>query len=60
MRDVGLVDSDEPFKRLLCQGMVLADTYYREDEKGGKVWFAPADVDVERDDKGRVTKAWLR
>ena len=58
MRDVGLVDSDEPFKRLLCQGMVLADTYYREDEKGGKVWFAPADIDTEQDDKGRITKAW--
>ena len=58
MRDVGLVDSDEPFKRLLCQGMVLADTYYREDEKGGKVWFAPADIDTELDDKGRIVKAW--
>ena len=60
MRDVGLVDSDEPFKRLLCQGMVLADTYYREDEKGGKVWFAPADIDTEQDEKGRIVKAWHR
>lgn len=58
MRDVGLVDSDEPFKRLLCQGMVLADTYYREDAKGGKVWFAPTDIDTELDDKGRIVKAW--
>ena len=58
MRDVGLVDSDEPFKRLLCQGMVLADTYYREDEKGGKVWFAPDDIASEQDEKGRITKAW--
>ncbi len=60
MRDVGLVDSDEPFKRLLCQGMVLAETYYRESDNGGKVWIAPNDVEVERDDKGRVTKAWHR
>jgi leucyl-tRNA synthetase len=60
LRDVGLVNSDEPFKRLLCQGMVLADTYYREDEKGGKVWFAPTDVDSEQDEKGRITKAWLK
>ena len=58
MRDVGLVESDEPFKRLLCQGMVLAETYYREQENGGKEWFSPQDIDVERDDKGRVTKAW--
>ncbi len=28
MRDAGLVDSDEPAKRLLCQGMVLADAFY--------------------------------
>ena len=60
MRDVGLIESDEPFKRLLCQGMVLAETYYREDTNGGKVWFSPTDIDVERDDKGRVTKAWHR
>ena len=60
MRDVGLVESDEPFKKLLCQGMVLAETYYREDSNGGKVWFSPTDIDVERDDKGRVTKAWHR
>jgi leucyl-tRNA synthetase len=39
--------------------MVLAETYYREEENGGKSWFAPTDVTVERDDKGRVTKATL-
>lgn len=57
MRDEGLVSSDEPFERLLCQGMVLADTYFREDEKGAKEWISPQDVTVERDDKGRVTQA---
>ena len=60
LRDVGLVDSPEPFKQLLTQGMVLADTYYREDGKGGKIWIAPADVAVERDDKGHVTGATLK
>ena len=58
LRDVGLVNSSEPFKRLLCQGMVLADTYYREDESGGKVWISPADVTLEKDDKGQVTAAY--
>lgn len=57
LRDVGLVTSDEPFKRLLCQGMVLADTYYREDAQGGKTWISPKDVDVERDEKGQIIKA---
>lgn len=60
LRDEGLVSSDEPFKRLLCQGMVLADSFRRKDEKGGDVWFNPADVDVERDDKGRIISAVLR
>ena len=57
LRDVGLVESNEPFKSLLCQGMVLADTYYREADNGGQDWIAPTDVDVERDEKGQVTKA---
>jgi len=57
MRDFGLVNSDEPFQRLLCQGMVLADTYYRDDANGGKTWISPQDVVVERDDKGRITQA---
>ncbi|MFT4925265.1 MAG: leucyl-tRNA synthetase [Phenylobacterium sp.] len=58
LRDVGLVDCDEPFKRLLCQGMVLAETYYREGEKGGKIWISPTEVETETDSKGRVLKAW--
>ena len=57
LRDAGLVTSDEPFKKLLCQGMVLADTYYREADNGGQDWIAPSDVDVERDEKGQVTAA---
>ncbi|MCK7458236.1 leucine--tRNA ligase [Idiomarina aminovorans] len=57
LRDTGLVESDEPFKRLLCQGMVLADSYYREDEKGGKQWVSPLDVNIERDEKGAIAAA---
>src|SRR5690606_18370081 len=60
LRDEGLVDSDEPATRLLTQGMVIAETYYREHVNGAKEWFNPADVEVERDDKGRVTGATLR
>ena len=60
LRDTGLVDSDEPFKKLLCQGMVLADTFYKFDEKGVKQWIAPNDVDFELDDKGRLIKATLK
>ena len=60
LRDAGLVESDEPFKRLLCQGMVLADTFYKLDEKGVKQWVSPSDVDSELDDKGRLVKASLK
>ncbi|QTH72086.1 leucine--tRNA ligase [Pseudoalteromonas xiamenensis] len=58
LRDFGLVNSDEPFERLLCQGMVLAETFYRKDEKGGDVWISPTDVATETDEKGRIVKAW--
>jgi leucyl-tRNA synthetase len=54
MRDEGLVSSNEPFKNLLTQGMVIADTYYRTLENGGKDWFNPADVIVERDAKAKA------
>ncbi|MBD1389759.1 leucine--tRNA ligase [Neiella sp. HB171785] len=57
LRDTGLVKSDEPFKKLLCQGMVLADAFYYTDEKGGQVWVSPTEVELEKDDKGRIIKA---
>src|SRR5690606_7726068 len=46
-------------KNLLTQGMVLADTYYRVDAKGAKTWYNPAEVDIERDAKGKVISARL-
>ncbi|MBT1444637.1 leucine--tRNA ligase [Shewanella sp. JM162201] len=58
LRDAGLVNSNEPAKRLLTQGMVLADAFYYNNEKGARVWVSPLDVTVlEKDDKGRITKA---
>jgi len=57
MRDVGLLTSDEPFTRLLTQGMVVAETYFTEDERGRKEYVPPAEVDVERDNKGKVVGA---
>ena len=60
MRDEGLVKTDEPFKRLLTQGMVIADTYYRLSEDGRKQWFNPADVSLVTDDKGKPLSAVLK
>ena len=57
MRDEGVVEGNEPFTNLLTQGMVLADTFYREAESGKKTWFNPADIELEKDEKGRVLSA---
>ena len=56
LRDEGLVNSNEPFKSLLCQGMVLAESFYKETD-GRKTWLAPSEVTVERDEKGRTIRA---
>jgi leucyl-tRNA synthetase len=60
MRDFGLVKFDEPFVNLLTQGMVLNETYYREDTSGKKTWYNPADVELVFDDKGRPQSATLK
>jgi leucyl-tRNA synthetase len=60
MRDEGLVASDEPATNLLCQGMVIAETYFRKEADGQFTWFNPADVDVQRDEKARIVGATLR
>ncbi len=57
MRDFGLVTSDEPAKRLLCQGMVLADAFYYTSATNERIWVSPTEVTVERDEKGRIVKA---
>ena len=58
MRDIGLVKMNEPVRNLMTQGMVVAETFYRE-EGGQRTYFNPAEVEVERDEKGRVTSARL-
>jgi len=92
LRDAGLVHSDEPATNLLCQGMVVAETFYRDSglglrrqdaeanigaadgpkgepqerrvsgdsEEPQREWINPADVDTQRDEKGRVVGATLK
>ncbi len=60
MRDAGLVEGDEPATNLLCQGMVVNETYYRKSPDGEITWLNPADVEVERDAKGQVVGAVLK
>jgi len=54
LRDEGLLKSDEPFTRLLTQGMVIAPTFYRERADGGRDWINPAEVEVTRVADGSV------
>lgn len=56
MRDMGLVEFNEPFKRLLTQGMVVGETFF-DDSSGKRVYFPPDQVSVTRDAKGRITSA---
>ncbi|WP_349431710.1 leucine--tRNA ligase [Methylomarinum sp. Ch1-1] len=59
LRDEGLVNADEPFKNLLTQGMVVAETFYQIDQNGHKRYFNLTQVDVECDAKGRIVGAKL-
>ena len=43
LRDMGLVETNEPFKRLLTQGMVLGPSYYSQNER--KFYFIK-DVEI--------------
>jgi leucyl-tRNA synthetase len=60
MRDLGLVKVDEPFTKLLTQGMVLNHIYSRRTEKGGKDYFWPHDVEHVLADDGKVIGARLK
>ncbi|MDW8336021.1 MAG: leucine--tRNA ligase [Tepidimonas sp.] len=60
MRDLGLVTVDEPFQRLLTQGMVLNHIYSRRTAKGGKEYFWPHDVEHVLDEGGKIVGARLK
>lgn len=59
MRDLGLVKFDEPFTRLMTQGMVLNHIYYTRDEKGGKHYFPPSEVTPTHDTGGHIAGGTL-
>ncbi len=59
MRDLGLVKVDEPFTKLLTQGMVLNHIYSRRTDKGGKEYYWPHDVEHVLDAGGKIVGARL-
>ncbi len=60
MRDLDLIKIDEPFTRLLTQGMVLNHIYSRRGDKGGIEYFWPHEVEDQHDETGKVTGALLK
>jgi len=59
MRDLGLVQIDEPFTKLLTQGMVLNHIYFCRGEKGGKNYFPPESVSPVLDAQGHIVGGTL-
>jgi leucyl-tRNA synthetase len=55
MRDLGLVQVDEPFTKLLTQGMVLNEAYSRTTT--GKQYFWAHELDIVRDEHAKVVSA---
>jgi len=60
MRDLKLVTVDEPFTKLLTQGMVLNHIYSRRGAAGGIEYFWPHDVENSFDAGGRIVAARLK
>ncbi|UAJ65918.1 leucine--tRNA ligase [Candidatus Schneideria nysicola] len=56
LRDIGLLSSDEPARRLLCQGMVLADAYYYINDTGKRIWISPTDINIVKDKNNKISK----
>ena len=60
MRDLGMVSFDEPFSRLLTQGMVLNEIFYRKQGTGRVAYYNPSDVEIKTDERGNRISAVLR
>ena len=60
MRDFGFVSSDEPVKKLICQGMVLSDAFYIYDQNKKKIWVKPSEITIKKLSKNRETEYYLK
>ncbi len=57
MRDMDLVQVDEPFTKLLTQGMVLNESFARTGTQAGKEYYWAHDLDIVRDEHAKVISA---
>jgi leucyl-tRNA synthetase len=60
MRDMGLLKFDEPFTRLLTQGMVLNHIFLRKGDAGSLNYYSPEEVELTHDAEGRISGAVLK
>lgn len=60
MRDLKLVKVDEPFKRLLTQGMVLNEAFSRTGATSGKDYYWAHQLEIQRDEHAHVQSAVLK
>ena len=60
MRDMGLVRFDEPFTKLLTQGMVLRGAFFQKPEGAGKNYYWEHEVNVITNDNGVVVGGTLK
>ena len=60
MRDLKLIELEEPFAKLLTQGMVLNEIFYRKPETGRITYYNPAEVDIAVDASGKRTGTTLK
>ncbi|MGI4816595.1 MAG: leucine--tRNA ligase [Janthinobacterium lividum] len=54
LRDFGYVNSQEPVKKLICQGMVMAESFYVRNSNGSKQWLSPNHLNIIRNKKGDI------
>jgi len=60
MRDLGLVKVDEPFTKLLTQGMVLKGAFSHKPAEGGKNYYWEHEVDIQTNEHGQVIGGKLK
>jgi leucyl-tRNA synthetase len=60
MRDMGMLKFDEPFMRLMTQGMLLNHAWFRRTERGGIDYVSPEEVEPAYDAEGRITGGRLK
>jgi leucyl-tRNA synthetase len=57
MRDLRLISIDEPFTKLLTQGMVLKEAFVRDSTEAGREYYWEHELDIVRDEHQKVVSA---